>query len=130
METIRSIDGMRIAFERSGAGSPLVLVHGTSTVYAVDRRGRGSSSDATRYDIEREVEDIVAVVGSIGQPIDLLGHSYGGICSLEAALRTSHLRRLILYEPPIPNGVTNHLISRLSMSGRSEMEKGKYDHVV
>ncbi len=121
METIRSRDGTRIAFERSGSGSPLVVMHGTSadhtrwapvlpaleqrfTVYAVDRRGRGGSGDATRYDIEREVEDIAAVVESIGRPTDLLGHSYGGICSLEAALRLSHLRRLIVYEPPIRTG--------------------------
>jgi pimeloyl-ACP methyl ester carboxylesterase len=122
METVRSKDGTRIAFELSGSGSPLILVHGTSadhtrwapvlpalekhfTVYAVDRRGRGGSGEATEYDIEREFEDITAVIDSIGHPANLFGHSYGGICALEAALRTSHVRRLILYEPPIQTGV-------------------------
>jgi pimeloyl-ACP methyl ester carboxylesterase len=71
------------------------------TVYAVDRRGRGKSGDAEPYTIDREYEDVVAVVNSISGPVDLLGHSYGAICSLEASLKTSNLRKLILYEPPI-----------------------------
>jgi pimeloyl-ACP methyl ester carboxylesterase len=108
-----------IAFEKSGRGSPLVLVHGTSadhtrwapvlrplqdrfTVYAVDRRGRGGSGDSDHYAIEREFEDIAAVVNLIGEPVNLLGYSYGAICSLEAATRSKNLCRLILYEPPIP----------------------------
>ena len=122
METIRSTDGTMIAYRRSGTGPPLVLVHGSTadhtrwapvlsafeqhfTVYAVDRRGRGGSGDVKPYAIEREFEDIVALVNSIGEPVFLLGHSYGALCSLEAALRTSHLRKLILYEPPIPTGI-------------------------
>jgi pimeloyl-ACP methyl ester carboxylesterase len=71
-------------------------------VYAVERRGRGESGDAEAYAIEREFEDLVAVAGSIGQPVNLLGHSFGGICALETALRVPDLRRLILYEPPVP----------------------------
>ena len=119
---IVSRDGTRIAFSRSGRGKPLVLVHGTSadrtrwarvlpelesqfTVYAVDRRGRGASGDAAEYAIEREFEDVTAVVDEIGEPVTLLGHSYGGICALEAALRTSAVERLILYEPPLPTDV-------------------------
>jgi pimeloyl-ACP methyl ester carboxylesterase len=70
------------------------------TVYAVDRRGRGQSGDAEVYSIEREYEDVAAVVDSIPGPVNLLGHSYGAICSLEASLRTDNLRKLILYEPP------------------------------
>jgi pimeloyl-ACP methyl ester carboxylesterase len=119
MPSILSRDGTVIAFERTGSGPPLVLVHGTSasgrrwarvlpqlqqrfTVFAVDRRGRGESGDAAAYDVEREVDDVAAVVECIGESVDLLGHSFGAICSLEAALRTKHLRRLVLYEPPIP----------------------------
>ena len=122
METILSRDGTMIAYQRSGTGPALVLVHGGTadhtrwapvlpafeqrfTVYAVDRRGRGGSGDAEPYAIEREFEDIVALVNSIGEPVFLLGHSYGALCSLEAALRTSHLRKLVLYEPPIPTGI-------------------------
>jgi pimeloyl-ACP methyl ester carboxylesterase len=98
-----------------------VLVHGTAadhgrwapilpmlerhfTVYACDRRGRGASGLGEPYAIEREFEDIAAVVDGIGGPVDVLAHSYGAICSLEAARRTTHLRRLVLYEPPIPAG--------------------------
>jgi pimeloyl-ACP methyl ester carboxylesterase len=122
METIPSTDGTMIAYQRSGTGPPLVLVHGTTadhtrwapvlpafeqhfTVYALDRRGRGGSGDAEQYVIEREFEDLVALVNSIEEPVFLLGHSYGALCSLEAARRTSHLRKLVLYEPPIPAGI-------------------------
>jgi pimeloyl-ACP methyl ester carboxylesterase len=74
-------------------------------VYAVDRRGRGQSGDAEPYRIEREYEDVAAVVNSIPDPVNLLGHSYGAICCLEASLKVSNLRKLILYEPPISTDV-------------------------
>jgi pimeloyl-ACP methyl ester carboxylesterase len=121
MQTVTSKDGTSIAFDISGAGPPLVLVHGTTadhnrwapvlaalekhfTVYAIDRRGRGASGDNEPYALEREFEDVAAVVDSIGRPTFLLGHSYGALISLEAALRTTHLAALVLYEPPIPTG--------------------------
>lgn len=121
METVTSVDGTPIAYERTGNGPPLVMVHGTTadhtrwapvlpaleehfTVYAMDRRGRGESGDADEYALGQEVEDVVAVVESIDEPVILLGHSYGALCSLEAALRTDNLHRLILYEPPLPVG--------------------------
>ena len=133
METIRSSDGTHIAYQQSGQGSPLILVHGTTadhtrwvpilpaleqyfTVYALDRRGRGGSGDAEQYAIEREFEDIVALVHSIDEPVFLLGHSYGALCSLEAARRTTHLRKLVLYEPPIPTGIEiypHEVVSRI-----------------
>jgi pimeloyl-ACP methyl ester carboxylesterase len=115
-ESVASKDGTPIAYRRSGEGPPLVLVHGTSadhsrwkpvlpaferrfTVYAVDRRGRSGSGDSEDYSIEREFEDVAAVVHSIGAPVNLLGHSYGAVCALEAALLTSNVRKLVLYEP-------------------------------
>jgi pimeloyl-ACP methyl ester carboxylesterase len=96
------------------------------TVYAVDRRGRGESGEAHDYAIEREFEDVAAVVDSIGEGVNLLGHSFGGICSLEAALLTPHLRKLILYEPPLPipgvpiypEGVTERLHTLLDAGDR------------
>jgi pimeloyl-ACP methyl ester carboxylesterase len=120
MHTTKSKDSTPIAFERSGHGPPLVLVHGTAadhtrwapvraelekrfTVVAIDRRGGGASGDAAAYAIEREFDDVAAVVDAIGEPVHLLGHSYGAICSLEASLRTK-IRKLALYEPPIPTG--------------------------
>ena len=122
MSKFTSRDGTPIACEKTGRGPPLVLVHGTTadhtrwapvlpalserfTVYACDRRGRGASGDGASYAVEREFEDVAAVVDGIGGPVDLLGHSYGAICSLEAAVLARNLRRLVLYEPPIPAGV-------------------------
>ncbi len=116
MDTVRSKDSTPIAYERSGKGPPLVLVHGSTaghtrwasvlpelerhfTVYAMDRRGRGQSGDTEPYILEREFEDVAAVVDAAGSQVDLLGHSYGALCAMEAALRTRHLRKLILYEP-------------------------------
>lgn len=122
MHTITSPDGTRIAYQQSGHGPPLVLVHGgvsdhgywhavlpaleaRFSVYAVERRGRGHSGDSEPYAIEREYEDIAAVVASTGQPTHLLGHSYGAICAIEAALLAENLRTLVLYEPAFdPDG--------------------------
>lgn len=116
--TVASRDGTPIACWRSGEGPPLVLVHGTAadhgrwrpvlpafaagfTVYAIDRRGRGGSGDADGYSVGREFEDVAAVVDSIGGPVDLLGHSYGALCAIEAALLTRNIRKLVLYDPGI-----------------------------
>lgn len=121
IEHVTSKDGTRIGFKKSGSGPPLVLVHGTTvehtrwgpvlpelephfTVYAMDRRGRGLSGDREPYALEREYEDVAAVVDSIGGPVDLLGHSYGAVIALEATLLASNVRRLVLYEPSVPTG--------------------------
>jgi pimeloyl-ACP methyl ester carboxylesterase len=121
--TVRSTDGTPITYEEVGAGPPLVLVHGSVsdrtywapvvpalterfTVVSIDRRGRGDSGDATDYAVEREAEGIAAVVDAIAEPVHLLGHSYGGLCALEAALLTSNLAALTLYEPAIVPGGT------------------------
>lgn len=121
MDKVRSKDGTFIAYERSGKGPGLVLVHGSTadhtrwayvlpmlekdfTVYAVDRRGRGQSGDSSVYAIEREFEDIAVVVDSIQGSVNLLGHSFGALCSLEASLLVKNLNKLILYEPYFPVG--------------------------
>jgi pimeloyl-ACP methyl ester carboxylesterase len=121
METVTSRDGTDVAYERTGTGPPLVLVHGICadhgswadvrpaleaavTVYAVDRRGRGESGDAAEYALEREFEDVAAVVDSLDGPATLFGHSFGALCCLGAAARTNSLRRLVLYEPTVPVG--------------------------
>lgn len=120
METVISPDGTSIAYHHSGTGPPLILVPGSGaanpvawtavipkleenfTVYAVDRRGHGESGDGHIYAIEREFEDLAAVVDSIGEPANLLGHSFGALCALEASLLTSNIHKLLLYEPAIP----------------------------
>jgi pimeloyl-ACP methyl ester carboxylesterase len=116
--TVVSRDGTPIAFWRSGEGPPLVLVHGTAgdhgrwrpvlpafaanfTVYAIDRRGRRGSGDADGYSVEREFEDVAEVIDSIGGPVNVLGHSYGALCAMEAALLTQNVRKLVLYDPGI-----------------------------
>jgi pimeloyl-ACP methyl ester carboxylesterase len=132
VEHITSGDGTRIAYGRSGSGRPLVLVHGTSverssfrfveplltdrfTLYSVDRRGRGESGDSTDgYAIEQEFADIAAVVDSLAEPADLLGHSYGATVALGAARLARNVRRLILYEPaPGVPQVDPELLARL-----------------
>ena len=119
-----SVDGTEIAYWTSGEGPPLVLVHGTTadhsrwrpllpylephvTVHAMDRRGRGASGDADEYDVAREYEDVAAVVEHVGQStgggVDVLGHSFGGVCAFGAAELTARIRRLVLYEGwPLP----------------------------
>ena len=122
--------GRPIAIFPSGTGPPLVLVHGATadhttwrtsgpllaprhTLYAIDRRGRGDSAEGRLgepYEIDREYEDLVAVIDAIAavdeQPVDVVGHSYGGRIALGAALLTDNLRRVVVYEgaPPVPWG--------------------------
>jgi pimeloyl-ACP methyl ester carboxylesterase len=114
--TATSADGTQIAFWREGQGPPLLMVHGGAcdhlawffvapllarvfTVYTYDRRGRGESGIVLPYTVDREVEDVEAMLGAIGEPAHLLGHSAGGILALETAERTNNLLSLILYEP-------------------------------
>jgi pimeloyl-ACP methyl ester carboxylesterase len=117
--TVVSADGTTIGFESVGSGPPLVMVHGgvadrtrwlpvatrlaeQYTVHLVDRRGRGlSTAEADQYDIRREGEDIAAVAAAVGPDVYLFGHSYGALCSLQAAMVTDAIARLGLYEPPM-----------------------------
>jgi pimeloyl-ACP methyl ester carboxylesterase len=120
--TVAAPDATGIAVFSSGAGSPLVLVHGATAdhttwrtsgpsladrhrLHAIDRRGRGASGDGlpgVPYTIEREFDDLVAVVAVVGaetgRPVDVVGHSYGGRIALGAALRTSTIRSVVCYE--------------------------------
>jgi pimeloyl-ACP methyl ester carboxylesterase len=119
IETVKSKDGTSIAFERRGHGPPLVMVHGTTldhtrwgtivtklaerfSLYMVDRRGRGKSGDGPAYAIEREFEDVAAVLDAAPEPACILAHSYGAICSLEASRLTARIAKMVLYEPPLP----------------------------
>jgi pimeloyl-ACP methyl ester carboxylesterase len=116
MQTVISKDGTRIAFWKTGSGPPLMLVHGATadhtttwrfvireleqhfTVYAMDRRGRGGSGDNADYTLQREAEDIASIIDSLKGPVNIVGHSYGALCALEASLLTDNLNRMILYE--------------------------------
>jgi len=123
METVRSADGTEIAFDRLGSGPPVVLVCGGSvdrsvdaplaellsadlTVFNYDRRGRGDSGDTQPYAIEREVEDIGAVIEAAGGRANLWGSSSGAVLALIATARGVPVSKLALWEPPfIPEGV-------------------------
>lgn len=147
MHTVTSRDGTPIAYWRSGQGPPLLLIHGVIadhsttwrlvlpelerrfTVCAMDRRGRGRSGDSPEYALQREAEDVAAVVDdiadTIGEPVDLLGHSFGGLCAIEAALLTANVHRLILYEAALFDGprTTPGEIERFeAMLGGGEVE--------
>jgi pimeloyl-ACP methyl ester carboxylesterase len=85
-------------------------------VWTLDRRGRGLSGDAGEYALERECEDIAAVIDAMSAHAYLVGHSFGGLCALEAALLTPNINGLILYEPSISlagSGWSNELEASL-----------------
>lgn len=119
---IRSADRTRLAVWVDGEGPALVLVHGSLqdhtvsaglvgelradvTTYSMDRRGFGASDDAPAYTIEREFEDVAAVVDEVaartGGPVALWGHSFGASCAMGGAARTGNVAHLILYEPSL-----------------------------
>ncbi|WP_328603847.1 alpha/beta hydrolase [Amycolatopsis sp. NBC_00345] len=119
MTTTVSADGTAIGYRRVGSGPALVLVdgalcyHGSTpndalaaelagrfTVYTYDRRGRGESGDTRPYDVEREVEDVAAVVKEAGGTAGLFGISSGAALVLQAAHRGVPAGRIAVYEPP------------------------------
>ncbi|ELY56763.1 alpha/beta hydrolase fold protein [Natronococcus amylolyticus DSM 10524] len=123
VELVTSADGTEIAFERTGSGPPLLLVHGMVgdrdnwealelrsplaehfTVCTMDRRGHGDSGGEGPYEIERVFEDIITVVEEIEEPVALFGLSTGGVYALGAASRTDNVRALLLYEPSLQFG--------------------------
>jgi pimeloyl-ACP methyl ester carboxylesterase len=155
--SVTSLDGTPIAYSLSGTGPPLILVHGAGaanalawtavipvlekhfTVCVVDRRGHGNSGDQPAYTLEREFEDIASVVDAMGEPAHLLAHSFGGLCALEAALLTSNVRKLILYEPLsisspgkslYPPGFIDKLQSLIDMGDREGALIWFYDEFV
>jgi pimeloyl-ACP methyl ester carboxylesterase len=145
MEKVTSQDGTAIAFDRVGSGPALILVPGAIqhraidpgtqrlasllapnfTVYQYDRRGRGDSGDTPRYAVEREIEDLAALVEQAGGSAYAFGMSSGAVLALEAA-RTLAFTKLALYEAPIllgadrdrlPDDYAGHL-EELIASGR------------
>ncbi|WP_019586942.1 alpha/beta fold hydrolase [Deinococcus apachensis] len=121
MKTVTSKDGTSIAFDQSGTGPALVLVHGATqyrasdqgmrqladllaphfTVIQYDRRGRGQSTDTPPFAVEREVEDIEALVDAVGGSAFIYGMSSGAVLAMEAALALpGKIWKLAMYEPP------------------------------
>src|SRR5436190_3240751 len=117
MDQVTSKDGTSIAFDRLGSGPPVILVSGGSvdrwsnaplgtllatdfTVYNYDRRGRGPSGDTPPYAVQREIEDIEAVIGAAGGSAGLFGSSSGAALALEATASGLPVTKLALWEPP------------------------------
>jgi pimeloyl-ACP methyl ester carboxylesterase len=118
MSTVLSKDGTPIAFDQAGQGPALILVTGALTtradwsslaghlaphfrVLAYDRGGRGESGDTMPYAVEREIEDIEALITEAGGSAFLYGHSSGAALALEAAVELGeNVKKLAMYEAP------------------------------
>ena len=120
--TLISKDGTRIAYDKKGEGRVVILVLGALnsrksgtklakllasqfTVITYDRRGRGESTDTAPYSPKREVEDLAALIGAVGGPVCLYGHSSGAAVALEAAIKLrKQVKKLAIYEAPYALG--------------------------
>ena len=119
LRTVTSADGSTIAYQTAGQGAPVILIggafndrttmlglaatlapHVAAVVY--DRRGRGDSTDRAKpgeFAVEREIEDLEALIEGLGGRASLFGHSSGGVLALEAAMRGLPVDRVAVYEP-------------------------------
>jgi pimeloyl-ACP methyl ester carboxylesterase len=151
METIKSADGTTIAFDRIGEGPPVILVGGAFswrrwkgfveladllaadfTVFNYDRRGRGDSGDTEPYALEREYEDVEAMISTAGGGAFVWGLSSGGTLALEAARYGVAIEKIAAYEPPFivdasegvpPDDFVTHVGDLISRGSRSEAVK-------
>jgi pimeloyl-ACP methyl ester carboxylesterase len=149
VNTVHSYDGTAIAFDRLGDGSPVILVGGAFqhrafdprtaqlsallaeqfTVFRYDRRGRGDSGDTPPYEVEREIEDLQALVTDAGGSASVFGESSGGNLALEAAARGLTITRLAVWEPnfliddsrpPLPDEYVRQLTELVSSGRRGD----------
>ena len=120
MKKVQSVDGTIIAYDQVGSGPALILVDGALgsrafgfmeplaallaphfTVFTYDRRGRGESTDTQPFAVEREIEDIEALINEAGGEAFLYGISSGAALALEATIKLGHkVKKLALYEAP------------------------------
>lgn len=124
MKKVQSADGTTIAFDQSGKGPAIIIVDGALgqramdsettqlapllaqhfTVFLYDRRGRGDSSDTQPYAVEREIEDIEALITEAGGQAALFGISSGAALAMEAAIKLGdRVKKLAMYEAPYNN---------------------------
>jgi pimeloyl-ACP methyl ester carboxylesterase len=151
VEKIESRDGTQIAFDRIGKGPPVIMVGGAFswrkwkgfaeladllsarfTVLNYDRRGRGDSGDTPPYALEREFEDLQAMISVAGGSASVWGLSSGGILALEAARAGVAIEKLAAYEPPFivdssdgvpPEDFVQHVRTLVERDRRSEAVK-------
>lgn len=146
MESVISKDGTSIAFDRYGDGPALILVGGATvtrgyqtalatvlgehfTVYSYDRRGRGDSGDTLPYAVEREIEDLEAMIDAAGGSAFVFGQSSGAVLSLRAAAAGLAIPKLAVYEPPfivddsrspVPTDYVEHLDGLVAADRRED----------
>jgi pimeloyl-ACP methyl ester carboxylesterase len=146
MKAVTSADGSRIAFDQFGAGKPIILAVGAFnerstteplaralaprfTVVNYDRRGRGDSGDTPPYSVEREIEDLDALIAEAGGSSAVFGYSSGATLALKAAANGLTITKLALYEPPflvdesrppLPADLPERLAQLISASRRGD----------
>ncbi|HWR16268.1 MAG TPA: alpha/beta hydrolase [Terriglobales bacterium] len=151
MKKVISLDGTAIAYDVTGSGPPLILIDGALcsrnfgpmpelaqllapyfTVYTYDRRGRGDSGDTLPYSIEREIEDIHALIQQAGGSAFVYGISSGAALALEAANRLAGITKVVAYEapfvvdstyPPMAEDYLPRLITMVAENRRSDALK-------
>lgn len=131
MSQVTSRDGTTIAYDKTGQGPAIILVLGAFneratgaplaqvleqhfTVFNYDRRGRGESSDTAPYAVEREIQDLEALVTEAGGSACVFGYSSGAILALRAAAHGVAISRLVMFEPPPTGGKAGELAPRLA----------------
>lgn len=131
MRTVTSKDGTAIVFDTIGQGPAVILVVGAFndrttgmplaqvlaphfTVFTYDRRGRGDSGDTLPYAIEREIEDLKALIEAAGGSALVFGYSSGAVLTLRAAARGLAIPKLALYDPPPTGPGAGDLAARLA----------------
>jgi pimeloyl-ACP methyl ester carboxylesterase len=146
MRTVVSADGTKIAFDQAGKGPSVILVVGAFndrstgaplaqalesrlTVVNYDRRGRGASGDTQPYSLEREIEDLDALIREVGGGARVFGYSSGGNIALEGAANGLNITKLALYEAPFivgediprpPKDMAAQLARLVSLGRRSD----------
>lgn len=151
MRTTQSRDGTTLAYDVYGDGPALLFITGATcfrsfwpvlhdaevfaqefTVYNYDRRGRGDSGNTLPYTVEREIEDIEALIDAAGGAISLYGHSSGAILALEAAIRLrGKVNRLVMYDPSYAHDETYlSEFKELSQGLDTLLEHGRNDEAI
>ncbi|WP_020389494.1 alpha/beta hydrolase [Kribbella catacumbae] len=117
MTTTTSTDGTKLEYDRTGSGPAVVLIgagptgrtanaelaallSASCTVLNYDRRGRGGSGDTAPYSVDRELEDLAAVVAAAGEDVSLFGTSGGAMLAFKAVANGLSVRRIAVWEPP------------------------------
>src|SRR5687768_16696182 len=152
MKKVISRDGTHIAYDQTGEGPPLILVDGAFcsrtfgpmpklasllaphfSVITYDRRGRGDSGDTPHYAVDREIEDLEALITAAGGSAFVFGMSSGAVLSLRGVAWGLKIKKLAIYEPPFvvdrknghqpPSDHTEHITKLIASDRRSDAVK-------